>query len=288
MTLYDRRLTPARTDLAASTLEGTIAAPRYVTGEPGRIIEAVAPVRVAPRPDAALDTEALHGEAVTIYDQDEEGWAWVQLARDGYVGYVPTNAILKAEPVAPTHRVSALRTFIFPGATIKEPPITWASFGSELRISRQIETGGRVYGVLENGGAVVMQHIAPIDTVEADPVALAERFLGTPYLWGGRSSLGIDCSGLVQTVYRAIGVGCQRDSDMQTDGLGEAVSLHPATWQRGDVLCWPGHVALVRDATTIIHANAYHMAVAIEDTGDALARIAASGPQLRAVKRVAQ
>jgi cell wall-associated NlpC family hydrolase len=287
MTTHDRRLTPARADLASSALEGIVEAQRYVVGEPGRIIEAVAPVRVAPRPDAALDTEALYGEALTIYDQDDEGWAWVQLARDGYVGYVPANAILKAEPLAPTHRVAALRTFIFPGATIKEPPVTWASFGSELRIGREIEAGGRVYGVLETGGTVVMRHVAPIDTREADVIALAERFLGTPYLWGGRSSLGIDCSGLVQTVYRAIGVAALRDSDMQAEGLGEAVSLDPAAWRRGDVLCWPGHVALVRDATTIIHANAYHMAVAIEETAGALARISASGAQLRAVKRVA-
>lgn len=286
MTKHDRRLTPARADLAGATLEGVIAAPRYVVGTPGRIIEGVAPVRVQPRPDAGLDTEALFGEAVAVFDQDDEGWAWVQLARDGYVGYVPTNAILLSPPVAATHRVSVLRTFIFPGPTIKDPPITWVSFGSELRIVREIEANGRVYGVLDTGATVVMRHVARIDSVETDVVALAERFLGTPYLWGGRSSLGIDCSGLVQTVYRAVGVAAPRDSDMQADGLGITVSLDPTTWLRGDVLCWPGHVALVRDGTTIIHANAYDMAVAIEDTAGALARIAASGSTLKAVKRV--
>jgi cell wall-associated NlpC family hydrolase len=288
MTKRDRRLTPARADLASAALEGVIAAPRYVAGAPGRIIEGVAPVRVQPRPDAGLDTEALFGEALTVYDQDDEGWAWVQLARDGYVGYVPSNAILIAPPVAATHRVSALRTFVFPGPTIKEPPITWISFGSELRIGREIEANGRRYGVLDNGGTVVMRHVAPIGSMETDVVALAERFLGTPYLWGGRSSLGIDCSGLVQTVYRALGVAAPRDSDMQAEALGAAISLDPVTWQRGDILCWPGHVALVRDATTMIHANAYHMAVAIEPTAPALARIAAAGSILTGVRRVAQ
>jgi cell wall-associated NlpC family hydrolase len=283
---HDRRLTPARADLASSTLEGIVAAPRYVTGLPARIIDAVAPVRVSPRPDAGLDTEALFGETLTVYDQDAEGWAWVQLGSDGYVGYIPSNAILIGEAAPATHRVSALRTFIFPGPTIKEPPINWASFGSELRIRREIEANGRRYGVLDNGGTVVMQHVTPIDVTETDPVAIAERFLGTPYLWGGKSSLGIDCSGLVQTVYRAIGVAAPRDSDMQADSLGTAVSLDPAAWARGDVLCWPGHVALVREAQTIIHANAFHMAVAIEATMPALARIAAAGSELKTVKRV--
>ncbi len=286
MSKPDRRLTPARFDLAAESLRGIIDAPRYAVGEPGQIIESVAPVRVSPRPDAGLDTEALYGEALTIYDQDDEGWAWVQLARDSYVGYVPTNAILKTEPSAPTHKVSALRTFIFPGPTIKEPPTTWISFGALVRITREIEANGRVFGVIEAGGAIVMQHLRPVDHLERDPVALAERFLGTPYLWGGKSSLGIDCSGLVQTVYRACGIAAPRDSDMQANDLGASISLDPAGWQRGDVLCWPGHVALVRDADTIIHANAHHMAVAIEPTTDALARTAAAGHALTSVKRV--
>lgn len=286
MTTFDRRLTPARADLAALKLKGIIDAPAYVAGRPGRIIEAVAPVRVAPRPDAGLDTEALFGETLVVYDTDDEGWSWVQLDRDDYVGYVPANAILFGAAPAPTHRVTALRSFIFPGPTIKEPPVTWVSLGSELRISREIEANGRRFGVLDNGGAIVMQHVAPVETREDDPVAVAERFLGTPYLWGGRSSLGIDCSGLVQTALRAVGIDAPRDSDMQTADLGQGVSLDPASWRRGDILCWPGHVAFVRDRETILHANAFHMATAIEDMGAALARIAAAGSPLKSVRRI--
>lgn len=291
MTAFDRRLTPARADLAAAKLKGIVDAPAYVEGRPGRIIEAVAPVRVLPRADAGLDTEALFGETLQVYDTDDEGWSWVQLDRDGYVGYVPANAILIGEAPAPTHRVTALRSFIFPGPTIKEPPVTWVSLGSELRITREIEANGRRFGVIDNGGAIVMQHVAPIDTLETDPVAVAERFLGTPYLWGGKSSLGIDCSGLVQTALRAVGIDAPRDSDMQTADLGEdltggGISLDPTSWRRGDILCWPGHVAFVRDHDTILHANAFHMATAIEGMSSALARIEAAGSALKSVRRV--
>lgn len=286
MSSFDRRLTPARADLAAVKLKGFVDAPAYVEGRPGRIIEAVAPVRVAPRPDAVLDTEALFGETLQVYDTDDEGWSWVQLDRDGYVGYVPANAILFGEAPAPTHRVMALRSFVFPGPTIKEPPVTWVSLGSDLRITREIEANGRRFGVLDNGGAIVMQHVAPIGSLETDAVAVAERFIGTPYLWGGKSSLGIDCSGLVQTALRAVGIAAPRDSDLQTTDLGQGISLDPSTWQRGDILCWPGHVAFVRDRDTILHANAFHMATAVEDMGAALHRIEAAGSALKSVRRV--
>lgn len=286
MTDLDPRLTPARGDIAARRLEGLVAAERFVEGTPARIVEGVVPLRRAPRPDAGLDTEALMGETVTVYDEDDEGWSWVQLDRDGYVGWVPSHGLLKHVPVTFTHRVTALRSFVYPAASIKEPPLHWLSLGSRLAVRSTREVNGRLYAVTSEGGVVVANHLAPLDATESDPVAVAERFLGTPYLWGGRSSLGLDCSGLVQTAFEACGTLLPRDADLQEQAAGTPVSLDPATWRRGDLLFWPGHVAIVRDPTSFIHANAWMMAVGIEETSAGLARIAASGSPLRSVRRV--
>ena len=282
----DPRLTPARPDLAARYLEGTVIADRFVDGTPARVIEGVVPLRRAPRPDAGLDTEALMDETVKIYDEDDEGWSWVQLDRDGYVGWMPSYGLLKTAPVTPTHRVTALRTFVYPAPSIKEPPLHWLSLGSRLAVRSTREVNGRLFAVTSEGGVVVANHLAPLDTVEADPVAVAERFLGTPYLWGGRSSLGLDCSGLVQTAFEACGRLLPRDADLQEKAAGEPISLDPTTWRRGDLLFWPGHVAIVRDERSFIHANAWMMAVGIEEIESGLARIAASGSPLRMVRRV--
>ena len=282
----DPRLTPARPDLAARFLEGAVNAERFVDGTPARVIDGLAPLRREPRPDAGLDTEALYGERLTVYDEDDEGWAWVQLARDGYVGWIPAAAYLKGEGPRPTHRVATLRTFLYPGPSIKLPPLGWASLGARVAVVRETEANGRRFAVTGDGRAIVANHLAPVDTLESDPVAVAERFLGTPYLWGGRSSLGLDCSGLVQTALEACGIAAPRDADLQEAALGEPVDLDPRAWRRGDLMFWPGHVALVRDETTFLHANGFMMAVGIERIDEGLARIEASGPGLRAVRRV--
>ncbi len=282
----DPRLTPARGDLAARHLAGVVTAERFVDGTPARIVEGVVPLRRAPRPDAGLDTEALMGETVVVYDEDDEGWSWVQLDRDGYVGWMPSHGLLKTVPVAFTHRVTALRTFVYPAPSIKEPPLQWLSLGSRLAIRSMREVNGRMFAVTSEGGVVVANHLAPLDATETDPVAVAERFLGAPYLWGGRSSLGLDCSGLVQTAFEACGTLLPRDADLQEKAAGSPVSLDPATWRRGDLLFWPGHVAIVRDEASFIHANAWMMAVGIEDIASGLARIAAGGSPLRTVRRV--
>lgn len=285
MTLHDRRITPARADLAAEHLRGQVDAARFVEGETARVIVGVAPVRSAPRPDAGLDTEALFGEAVTVYEEDAEGWAWVQLERDGYVGYMPSHALLKGPVPAATHRVSALRTFLFPGASIKEPPLDWLSLGATVTVLREaVAPNGRRFAVTHRG-AIVAQHLAPVASIEPDPVAIAERFLGAPYLWGGRSSLGLDCSGLVQTALGACGIPAPRDSDQQEASVGEPLPLDPASWRRGDLLFWAGHVAFVRDGASMLHANAHQMMVGIEPLAEGLARIEASGSPLRTVRR---
>ena len=214
----DPRLTPARSDLAAKYLEGKVKAKRFVTGEEFEIADALAPLREAPSADAPLLTQALKGERVTIYDRNGEGFAWGQLHSDGYVGWLPDAAL--AKPVAaPTHKVTALRTFAFPGPSIKLPPVDTLSIGARVSVAR--EDG--VFAVTREGWYLPRRHVGSLDAVESDFVAVAERFVGTPYLWGGKSSLGIDCSGLVQVSLNAAGTGCPRDSDMQQDGLGRAL-----------------------------------------------------------------
>jgi len=278
----DPRLTPARGDLAAKYLEGKVKAARFVSGEEFCVRDAIAPLRERPAGDAMLLTQALKGERVTIYDRNGEGFAWGQLNSDGYVGWIP-DAALGKPAATPTHKVTALRTFAFPGPSIKLPPIDTLSMGATVTVTR--EDGA--FAVTREGWYLPHRHLSSMATMEKDFVAVAERFAGTPYLWGGKSSLGIDCSGLVQIALNAAGTGCPRDSDMQQDGLGRTLS--PAETKklaRGDLIFWQGHVAIVRDADTLVHANAHHMATVVEATSEAIARIKAAGSEVLAIKRL--
>lgn len=274
----DPRLNAYRADLATAELRGKVDAPRFAEGTLHRIIDASAPVREDGHPDAAQVTEALHGERVIVYEIDGEGWAWGQLQRDRYVGWLPANALGKVG-AAPTHRVSALRTLGFPGPDIKKPPLATFPFGAEIIVTR----ADAKFVTTDTGLCLPAPHVVDLAANESDFVAVAERFLGTPYLWGGKTSLGIDCSGLVQISLQSAGVACPRDSDMQAS-LGKDVPL--AKLRRGDLLFWNGHVAIARDAQTIVHANAHHMAVAIESVDEAVARIKAVTPKSPRVTRL--
>ena len=279
---FDRRLTPARPDLAARYLDGKVKAARFVDGEVFEVMDGIAPMRLGPFSGAELATQALKGERVTIYDRNEDGWAWGQLGDDGYVGWLPDPALYRPGP-PPTHKVTALRTFAFPGPSIKLPPVDTLPMGAVVVVVRHDAS----FVVTSAGHFLPAAHVGAIDAFESDFVAVAERFVGTPYLWGGKTSLGIDCSGLVQVALTACGIGCPRDSDMQQEGLGHEVPLKEIDkLRRDDLIFWNGHVAIVRDSKTILHANAHHMATAIEPLREAVARIKSAGSEVTAIKRI--
>ncbi|KAB2941780.1 MAG: C40 family peptidase [Hyphomicrobium sp.] len=278
----DARRNVFRPDLAAESLYGRVSAPRYVQGYPAQVIRAAVPLRSRPSPTVGFETEALFGETVTVYDE-REGWAWVQLTRDRYVGYVPFDA-LSPEIDEPTHRVRALGTFVYPVPDIKSPPLMHLSMNAELCIAG----GDERFLMLKGGGFVVTRHVAERGRRAPDFVELAERFIGTPYLWGGRTRLGIDCSGLVQVTLEAAGIAAPRDTDMQQAELGTEVAIPDVLegMQRGDLIYWKGHVGIMADSVTLVHANAHHMQVAAETLPEAIERIAKLGAEIAAVKRL--
>jgi hypothetical protein len=264
---------PARPDLAAAHLKGQVEAARFVEGVPMRVRAPVAPLRREPRSDAPLDTEALFGEAVTVYETDSEGWSWVQLKDDSYVGYLPTEA-LGPDGNAPTHRIDALRTFVYPSPSIKEPPLTALSLGSTIAV---LAEDGKFFKT--EAGFIFAMHAKPLDVVEEDYAETAKRFEGIPYLWGGKSSLGIDCSGLVQTALKAAGIACPRDTSMQVNELGSPITFDERLMglKRGDFVFWKGHVGIMLDAETLVHANGHFMEVVSEPLRMARDRTMAKG-----------
>jgi cell wall-associated NlpC family hydrolase len=284
----DPRLHACRPDLADARLQGKVAAARFVEGVPRRVIVPSAPLRRVPRSDAGYDSELLRGETVRIFDETDEGWSWVQSDTDAYVGYVSTDALGRLAP-EPTHRVTALRAFVYPGPDMKLPPRVALSIGSRVALGGTVETRGTLYRLLAGGeGAIIASTTAPLDApLEDDFVAVAERFLGTPYLWGGRTSLGLDCSALVQLTLMMAGYAAPRDTDMQRDSLGTSLASDTETaLRRGDLIFWPGHVAIVRDAGSIVHASGHHACVVIEPLAEARARIGKSASARPVVRRL--
>jgi hypothetical protein len=277
---FDRRLTPARPDLAAAYLKGRVTADRYVEGAVMEVKDGVVDMRREPRPDCPIDTQALYGERVTVYDE-EEGWAWAQLDRDGYVGWIAANALWSALR-APTHRVCVPRTFVYPAASIKQPPLLAIPLGAEVEIVDERDN----FLVMRDLGFIWRPHLRLLDKPAADFVAVAETLLGAPYLWGGKSSIGVDCSGLVQISLAAAGRKAPRDSDMQEARLGKPVAAD-APLQRGDLVFWKGHVGIMRDASTLLHANGTHMLVSSEPLVEVRARnLSAGAGDITAVKRL--
>ena len=268
--LPDRRLNAYRADLAEEALRGRLEVPRYTAGTPAIVSAAVAALRPRPDTSAGIDTELLFGESLRVLDR-ADGWAWVKADFDGYVGYLPDDAVCEAGTDA-THVVAVPRTFAYRGADLKTPAIFTLSLGSRLSVIGEAETRGTRYLELDGGQFVVAAHCAPADrTIGDDYVSIALRLLETPYLWGGRSGFGIDCSGLVQLAMMMTGRRVSRDTDMQASGLGTPIDR--ADLRRGDLVFWKGHVAIMENEETIVHANGNTMNVAREGLAAAIERI---------------
>lgn len=274
----DPRLNAFRPDLADCRLRDRVEAERYAEGEAARVAAGIVPL--CRTPGGSLDTQLLFGEAVEIFEV-KGGWAWVQAQADRYVGYVPAESLARGQP-GPTHRVSALVTFRFSAASIKSPPLDHLSLGAPLLIAGEQDR----FLELADGGFVYAPHAEPIEVRHGDWVSTAERFLELPYLWGGRSALGLDCSALVQTSLRLAGFTCPRDTYQQVDSPALGAVLPPDTpLRRGDLVFSPGHVAIASGAETLVHANAFHLAVAHEPLAGFRYRLAHRGEAITRIRR---
>ncbi len=272
--MADKRVTPARADLAAAHLKGVVDAPRYAEGEKFSVGIGRASLRVRPSDEAAQDSELLFGEIFTVYDL-AEGWAWGQAANDLYVGYVRQDTL--AKPFKPEARVSALMAPVFSAADLKTPVRDFLPMNAAVPV-----LGRRGDYVNVGPGFVHSRHLSA--ETQKDFAAIAERFSGVPYVWGGKTQAGLDCSGLIQTALQGVGKAAPRDTDMMEKSLGETVTLSEV--RRGDLIFWKGHMGVMLDAQSMLHANAFHMAVAVEPLAEAIARIEKIAGPVTSIKRL--
>ncbi|HEY4124989.1 MAG TPA: C40 family peptidase [Rhizomicrobium sp.] len=276
--MSDARITPARGDIAAASLRGKVDAKIFVEGEQQIIATGRTGLRAGPSATSGMASEVLFGETVTVYEC-RDGWAWVQCALDDYVGYLREDVL--AAPLAPTHRVLATSTPLLPAPDVKRPALDLLPMNAMVQV---IGHEGR-FAQLASRGFIYADHLVPLDDKQQDWVATAERFTNTPYIWGGKTATGMDCSGLVQTALQPSGLIAPRDSDMQEKALGKTVE-DLSRPQRGDLIFWKGHVGIMLDGARMLHANAYSMNVTIERLAEAINRIARSGSEVTNVKRL--
>jgi hypothetical protein len=274
----DRRLTPFSGRIAAESLRGSVKADTYVAPEPRQI--AGNPFLLA-EPGGARDRQCLAGDSFGLIETRGD-WAFGQAAKDGYCGWLPAGAL--TDPVTATHRVAARTTWLYPSHGVRPPAL--ADLHCNARV-RHLGAEGRWARVACGGleGFVPEAHLRPLDTPETDPVAVLKRFIGTPYVWAGNTGFGIDCSGLVQAALLACGQPCPGDSDLQEQALGRSLGPGEALKAR-DLIFWKGHVAMLADDTTLLHANGHAMCVAWEPVAEAIARIEAAGHPMLSARRL--
>ncbi|MGE0008539.1 MAG: C40 family peptidase [Parvibaculaceae bacterium] len=281
MNKLDPRLNALRADIADARLAAGAPGARLVEGEAREVAVPLLSLHREPRFDARLDTQALLGERVRVFDS-REGWAWLQLEADSYVGYAALDDLAVPQS-GPTHRVAVPSTFMFPAPDIKSQPVVTLTMNARIAVVG----GDERFAHLANGRFVVARHLKPLSESEPDFVAVAEAHLHVPYLWGGKSVLGLDCSGLVQLALEAAGRACPRDSDMQETVLGRALPTDGLDdLKRGDLVFWQGHVGIMTDARNLLHANGHFMQVTCEPLRAAVDRIARRHGGITAIRRL--
>jgi hypothetical protein len=278
----DPRVNVFRADLAALALKGMVDAPRYAQGDVTTVCRGVVPLRKDPRSDAAQETQTLYGERFTVYDE-KDGWAWGQAGLDNYVGYVETKTLLP-DSLEATHRVAVLATPLLPVPGIKPAALDLLPMNAKVKVVGEENR----FANIEDGGFVYAAHLEPLSNRHSDWVGVAECFLGVPYVWGGKTNMGCDCSGLIQTALERGGISAPRDADMMEGVLGEALNFNDdlGGLQRGDLVFWKGHVGVMLDTERLLHANAFHMQVAIEPLVQAVERIAQAEGAIRRITRI--
>lgn len=261
----DRRLTPMTGGVALRSLAGRVTDARFVDGEAGAICQPL--VDLCAATGGARDRQVLLGDAVTVVDRTD-AHVFVQMAKDGYCGWVAADAI--GPPVAATHWVAAPASHLYSGPKVQARERAALPMGARLAVLGQ--TGSFAETAF---GFVPAVHLRPLGQTADDPVQVAETFLNAPYLWGGNSHAGVDCSGLVQLAFHACGRACPGDSDLQQQ-IGQPLP-DDAPLVRGDLLFWKGHVAMVVDAQRLIHANGHSMSVAYEGIRACIDRVVEQG-----------
>ena len=276
----DKRLHAFRVDLADSRLKGSVEAARFIEGIPMQVVAPVVSVHREPSISAMQATQALFGEKIMAFE-DKKEWVWCQLARDGYVGYISKAGVSK-DVTNPTHRVSVPSTFMYLQPDMKSQPAVALPMNARLEIVEADEK----FSKLSNGNCVFTRHIKSVREVETDFVSVAEMFCDAPYYWGGKTAQGLDCSGLVQTALEACGMPSPRDTDMQETQLGQNLLINDLDGlRRGDLVFWKGHVGIMTDQKTLLHANGYHMITVKESLAGAVSRIAGIDGQVTSIKR---